>query len=122
MFLKARQCLRMMLLALATQIGALAKVGIRKGYRYKNGNHGQLRQAKDGFKPGLEARLNGPSGFPSDDDSKYQLGLTGKFEPASNLPIVDLFGNSNPGQLQPASRCGGCPSKVTIFRLSIPGR
>ena len=96
MFLKARQWLRMMLLALAVQIGALAKVGIRKGYRYKNGNHGQLRQAK--------SSLNGPSGFPLDDQSKYQLGLTGKFEPESNLPTVDLFGNSKPGQFQPAAR------------------
>ena len=97
MFLKARQWLRMMLLALAVQMGALAKVGLRKGYRYKNGNERQLRQEK--------SSLNDPSGFPLEDQSKYQLGLTGKFEPASNLPTVDLFGNSNPVQLQPAGRC-----------------
>ena len=90
MFLKARQWLRMMLLSLAVQIGTLAKVGIRKGYRYKNGNQGQLRQAKNGFKQELDANVRGQYGFPLDDIYKYRLGLTGKFEPATNLATVNL--------------------------------
>ena len=105
MLLKARQCLRMMLLALATQIGALAKVGILKGYRYKNGNQGQLRQAKDGFKQELDANLRGQSGLPLDNLTKYRLGLNGKFEPATNLETVNLFGHSTIEELEaPATK------------------
>ena len=110
MFLKARQWLRMMLLALAVQIGNLAKVGIRKGYGSKYGNLRQLRQVENNFKQELKSSLNGPSGLPLDEVSKYQLSLTGKFEPASNLPTVNLFGNSNPDQLPAAANpgCSGC--------------
>ena len=103
MFLKARQWLRMMLLSLVVQIGNLAKVGIRKGYDDKYENQRQLQQVENDFNPGIKSDLNGPSRSPSDDLSKYQLSLTGKLEPVSNLPTVNLHGNPRPGH---ASRIG----------------
>ena len=111
MFLKARQWLRMMLLALAVQIGNLATDGIRKGHENKYGNQRQLRQVENDFKQGLKSSLNGPSRLPLDDVSKYQLSLTGKLEPRSNLPTVDLSGNSHPEELQLAAskRTCRCP-------------
>ena len=106
MFLKARQWLRMLLLALAVQVGTLAKVGLRKDQRYKNGNRGQLRQAKNGFKQELDASLRGQSGLPLEDLSKYRLGLAGKFEPATNLATVNLLRGSNIEELEAAAKCG----------------
>ena len=108
MFLKARQWLRMMLLALAVQIGTLAKVGPRKGYGYKYGNQGKLRQVESNFKQEVDASLRGQSGLPLDDLSKYRLGLTGKFEPATNLATVNLFGHSNIEELQAAASRAPC--------------
>ena len=105
MFLKARQWLRMMLLALVVQIGNLAKVGIRKGYEGKYENQRQLQQIKNDFEPRPKSNLNGPSRLPLDDPSNYQLSLTGKLEPASHLPTVYLSGNSGSGH---AGRPGGC--------------
>ena len=106
MFLKARQLLRMVLLALAAQIGNLAKVRIQKGYEDKHGNQQQLRQVENDFKQGLKSSLNTPSRLPWNDPSEYQLSLAGKLEPASRLPTVSLSGNSHLGQLQPAvSKC-----------------
>ena len=96
MFLKARQWLRMMLLALAVQIGTLAKVETRK----------ELRQAKNGFKQELDASLRGQSGLPLEDLSKYRLGLAGKFEPATNLATVNLLRGSNIEELEAAAKCG----------------
>merc|ERR1712241_1291400 len=94
MFLKARQWLRMMLLALAVQIGNLAKVGTLKGYEYNYASQRQLRQVKNDFKHRLKSGLSGPSKLPLDDLSNYGLSLTGKLYPASNLPTVNLDGNS----------------------------
>ena len=98
MFLKPRQWLRMMLLALAVQIGTLAKVGIRK----------ELRQGRNGIKQELDASLRGQSGLPLDDLSKYRLGLSGKFEPATNLETVNLFGDYNNEELKAAASRGPC--------------
>ena len=112
MFLEARQWLQMMLVALAVQIGALAKVGARKGYRYKYGNLRQLRQVKNDFKQELKSSLDGPAVLPLDDLTNYQLGLTGEFEPASNLPTINLPPNFSLGQLQQASRGLGSKGKT----------
>ena len=90
MFLKARQWLRMMLLALVVQIGNLAKVGIRKAFEDKYGNQRQLRQVENDFKQGLNSKLNGPSRLTLDDPSEHQLSLTGRLEPASDLPTISL--------------------------------
>ena len=103
MFLKARQWLRLVLLALAVQIGNLAKVGIRKGYEGKYENQRQLQQIKYDFEPRPKSSLNGPSRLALEDPSNYQLSLTGKFEPASDLPTIDLSGNS-----RRMNNCGGC--------------
>ena len=104
MFLKARQWLRMMLLALVVQIGNLAKVGIHKGYDRKYDNQRQIHQGENDFQSGPKSNLNGPSGSTVDELTKYQLGLTGKFEPPSHLPTVHLPGNSH---LEHSSRyCG----------------
>ena len=95
MFLKARQWLRMMLLALAAQIGTLAKIGIRK----------ELRPAKNGIKQEFDPSLRGQSGLPLDNLTKYRLGLNGKFEPATNLETVNLFGHSTIEELEaPATK------------------
>ena len=106
MFLKARQWLRMMLLALAAQIGNLAKVGTDKGYEYNHESRRQLRQVEKDFKQGLKSSLSGPSKLPLDDLSDYGLSLTGNMEPASNLPTVNLDGSSNPERLQLAASKG----------------
>ena len=90
MFLKARQWLRMMLLALVVQIGSLVKVGIRKGYDDKHGNQRQLRQVENNFKQELKSKLNSLFRLPLDDPSEHQLSLTGRLEPASNLPTISL--------------------------------
>ena len=93
MFLRARQWLRMMLLALVVQIGNLAKVGIRKGYEGKYENQRQLQQMKDDFEPRPNSNLNGPSRLPLDDPSEYELSLAGKLEPVSDLRTVNLSDN-----------------------------
>ena len=112
MFLKARQWLRMMLLALAAQIGNLANVGTRKEYEYKYERQRQLQQVERHFKQGIKSSLSGPSELPLEDLSNYGLSLTGNMEPASNLPTVNLDGNSNPERLQLAASRGSQKSYI----------
>ena len=107
MFLKARQWLRLMLLALAVQIRNLAKVGVRKGYEDKYENQQELRQVKHDFKQGLKSNLMGPSRLPLDIRSKYRLSLTGKFEPASDLPTINLTENTHLGHCIDVRYCCG---------------
>ena len=107
MFLKARQWLRIMLLTLLAQIGNLAKVRIRKEYEGKYANQRELQQMKDDFELRPKLHLNRPSVLPLDDRSNYQLGLTGKFEPASHLPTIDLSDNSHSGRC-----CNNCQDNI----------
>ena len=102
MFLKARQWLRMILLTLLAQIGSLANVGMRKEYEGKYAKQQKLQQIKDDFHLRPKSQ---PAGVPLDDPSNYQLGLTGKFQPASDLPMVDLSDNSHAGRCFNAEAC-----------------
>ena len=104
MFLKARQWLRMILLGLAVHIGNLTKFGIRKEYDQKSEHrrHQGIKQRENNFQPGPKSNLNGPSRSTVDDPTKYKLGLTGKLEPQSHLPTIDLLGNTH---LEHSSRC-----------------
>ena len=98
MFLKARQWLRMILLTLLAQIGNLAKVTMRKEYEVNYANQRKLQHIKEDFELRPKSHLNGPAGVPVDDPSNYQLSLTGKFEPASHLPTIELSDNSRSGR------------------------
>ena len=95
MFIKAFHALRMMLLALVVQIGNLAKIGTRKGYDHNYENQRQLRHVENDLKQVLQWNSNDLSRLPLDDPSKYQLSLTGKLEPASHLPTINLSGDSS---------------------------
>ena len=95
MFVKIRQWLRLMLLALAAQIGNLANIGIRRGHEGKIKNQRQLRQVKNDFKQGPESNLNDQSRLRLNDPSEYQLSLTGTMEPVSRLPTINLSGISS---------------------------
>ena len=103
MFLKARQWIRMMLLALLVQFGNLGKIGPRKRYGDKQGNHRQIRQVGNDFTQGAKSRENGPSMLSLDDPAENQLSLTGKLEPRSHLPTLNLLGNSYRGYPEIAS-------------------
>ena len=111
MFLKARHWLGVMLLALVVQIGNLAKVGIRKGYDRKYENERKIHKKENSFQSGQESNLNGPSRLTVDELTKYQLGLTGKFEPPSDLPTVNLLDNSDlehSSRYSTTPRCSPC--------------
>ena len=113
MFLKARQWFRLILLALAVQVGNLAKVGKRKVYGDKYENQRQLRQDKNDFKHGIKSNWRGTPRLPLGDLSKSQLSLTGKFEPASDLPTVTL--SETPHSAKGGSSCLSCMDS-SVFR------
>ena len=107
MFLKAYHALRMMLLALVVQIGNLAKIKIRKGYDDKYEHQRKPRQVESHLMQEPKWDLNDPPRFPLDDPSKYLLGLTGKFEPESDLPTVNLSDDSPRFATNSHSMCSG---------------
>ena len=79
-----------MLLALMAQMGNLAKLGIRK-----HENHRKLRQVESDLKQESKWKLNDQSRLALGDLPDYRLSLTGKFEPISDLPTIDLYHNSS---------------------------
>ena len=95
MFLKASHALRLMLLALVAQIGNLAKIGIRKEYDDKHENQQKLREVEKDLKQESKWKFNDRSRLALADLSNYSLGLTGKFEPDSDLPTIDLYHNAS---------------------------
>ena len=74
-------------------------------------NQRQPRQTKDDFKLRPKPHFNRPAEVPFDDPSNYQLSRTGKFEPASHLPTIELSDNSHSGRGS-CNMCAKCRGDV----------
>ena len=80
----------MILLALVVQIASLANVGMRKGYNGQHQRQAKLRHLKNDLTREID-----PLRLPLDSPPNDQLSLLGKFEPPSDLPTINLSGESS---------------------------
>ena len=97
MFRKACYVIRMMLFGLVVQIASMANARIRESYNIQHEKPGQFQHAKNDLNREIQWNVDDPSSLPLDKTSKYQLSLSGKLEPASDLPTIDLSAHSSRG-------------------------
>ena len=95
MFRKVCHVLRMVLLALVVQIANLSNIEARKVYNGQHRKQGQLRYVENDLKQEIQWDLNDSSRLPLNSPSAHQLNLSGKLEPASDLPTINLSSESS---------------------------
>ena len=97
MFRKACYVIRMMLFGLVVQIASMANARIRESYNIQHEKQGKFQHAKNDLNREIQWNEHESSSVSFDKTSKYQLSLSGKLEPASDLPTIDLSAHSSRG-------------------------
>ena len=95
---------RIILLALVVQLASLANVVLRKSYNGQHEKQAKLRHEKNDLTREID-----PLRWPLDNPPNDQLSLSGKFEPPSDLPTINLPAQSSGKDTNAGKSCGGKP-------------